>query len=43
MIGIRPPQGGETPQEKLLREGRKNWEDNPEFYHTMGLKYQGNH
>lgn len=26
----------------LFVKVRKNWEDNPEFYHTMGLKYQGN-
>lgn len=25
----------------LFVKVRKNWEDNPEFYHTMGLKYQG--
>ena len=24
----------------LFVKVRKNWEDNPEFYHTMGLKYQ---
>lgn len=27
----------------LFVKTRKNWEDNPEFYHTMGLKYQSNH
>ena len=26
----------------LFVKVRKNWEDNPEFYHTMGLKYKEN-